>query len=137
MPELFYHSHLQKIRGTLVTEDLIQFRSLPYALVPRRFARATLLDRLPQATTDETEYYDAEGFGPCSIQHQDSIATDVRWNQLPEYPTRDQVQSEDCLRITLTCPATISDNVSASFPVVAFIHGGALLIGSGTILNTV
>lgn len=133
MPELFYHSQLQNIRGNRVTENLIQFRSLPYALVPRRFARASLLDHLPQVTADETACYNAEEYGPCSIQPLDSIATDVRWNQLPEHPGREQGQSENCLGITLTCPATILDDASASFPVVAFIHGGALLIGSGTI----
>lgn len=137
MSELFYHSQLYSIRGSRVTPDLIQFRSLPYARVPCRFARAAFLDHLPQATTDETACYDATEYGPCSIQPQDSIATDLRWNQLPAYPQRDQAQSEDCLRITLTCPATILDGISACLPVAVFIHGGALMIGSGTVHSIV
>ena len=132
MSELFHHSQLYRIRGSRVTPDLIQFRSLPYARVPRRFGRATFLDHLPQATTNETACYDATEYGPCSIQPHDSIATDLRWNQLPAYPHRDQDQSEDCLSISLTCPATILDDSSAGLPVAVFVHGGALMIGSGT-----
>ena len=137
MSELFYHSQLYRIRGSRINPDLIQFRSLPYARVPRRFARATFLDHLPQATIHETACYDATEYGPCSIQPQDSIATDLRWNQLPTYPRRDQDQSEDCLRITLTCPATILDGISARLPVAVFVHGGALMIGSGIMQSMV
>ncbi|KAL8862426.1 MAG: hypothetical protein Q9178_001436 [Gyalolechia marmorata] len=58
--------------------------------------------------------------------------TDIRWNQLPEYPQREQEQSEDCMRLTLTCPTSVLDrHTSEPLPVVAFIHGGALMIGSG------
>lgn len=127
------HPELGLIDGCRVTRHLIQFRSLPYALVKRRFARSTMLNHLPKALDDLHPSYDATNYGPCSIQSQDSITTDIRWNQLPECPRREQAQSEDCLRLTLTCPASGLDNVSARLPVVMFVHGGALMIGSGTL----
>lgn len=136
MAHQFRHPQLGTIKGCRVSEDLIQFRSLPYARIPRRFARSTLLNHLPRIDADANAdyFYDGEGYGPCSIQPFDSIATDIRWNQLPEHPGRTQGQSEDCLRLTLTCPATAlePDAGSRGLPVVVFVHGGALMIGSGT-----
>lgn len=132
MTEILRHPRLGRIKGRRVTDDLVQFRSLPYACIPRRFARSTPLDRLPQVTADELSYHEAVSYGPCSVQPEDSIATDLRWNQLPEYPGRAQSQSEDCLRITLTCPAArLNQIIAKPLPVVIFIHGGALMIGAG------
>lgn len=132
-PFRYKHPYLGSMEGCRVTPDLVQFRSLPYARVPRRFARSVLLDRLPQVA-GRASCYDATGYGPCSVQPRDSITTDVLWNQLPEQHYREQSQSEDCLRVTLTCPASVLDHrTSESLPVVVFIHGGALMIGSGTL----
>lgn len=131
------HPLLGCIHGCRVTDDLIQFRNLPYASIPRRFARAKLLNHLPRDAANPKESFDAVDYRSCSIQPLDSIQTDLRWNQLPEKPGREQCQSEDCLSLTITCPATIIDQASAShpLPVVAFIHGGALLMGSGNERN--
>lgn len=131
MPSRILHPQLGELEGCRVSEDLNQFRSLPYALVPRRFARSILLDHLPRNAEDA--FYNATEYGPCSVQSLDSIDTDVRWNQLPEHPRREQDQSEDCLRLTLTCPAVNGANTLAGLPVVVFIHGGALMIGSGIV----
>jgi len=131
MPDRLLHPQLGELNGCRVSGDLIQYRSLPYAQIPRRFARSILLDHLPRNA--ENALYDATEYGPCSIQSLDSIDTDVRWIQLPEHPRRKQEQSEDCLRLTLTCPAVIGANALAGLPVVVFVHGGALIIGSGNV----
>lgn len=131
MPDRLLHPQLGELKGSRVSEDLIQFRSLPYAQVPRRFARSILLDHLPRNAEDAS--YNATNYGPCSVQSLDSIDTDVRWNQLPEHPRREQEQSEDCLRLTLTCPAINGAKAWAALPVVVFVHGGALMIGSGIV----
>jgi len=131
MPGRLLHSQLGELHGCRVNGDLIQFRSLPYAQVPRRFARSILLDHLPRSPEDA--FYQATEYGPCSIQSLDSIDTDVRWNQLPGHPRREQEQSEDCLRLTLTCPTFNGANALAGLPVVVFVHGGALMIGSGNV----
>lgn len=129
------HPLIGSIHGRRVTDDLIQFRNLPYACIPRRFARAQLLTHLPRDITNPNEPYDAVDYRNCSIQPLDSIAIDLRWNQLPERPGREQGQSEDCLSLTITCPATIINPASNShlWPVVAFVHGGALMMGSGNL----
>lgn len=130
----YEHPRLGSITGCRVTPDLVQFRSLPYAQIPRRFARSLILNHLPRSTRQEAGFYDAREYGPCSVQPRDSIATDILWNQLPEHPHRPQDQSEDCLRLTLTCPLSVLDyHTSKLLPACAFIHGGALMIGSGTL----
>ena len=132
MPYHLFHPQLGSIHGCRVTQDLVQFRSVPYAQVPRRFARSEFLNRLPSINEDEVSYYDASKYGPCSIQPSDSIEIDLRWNQLPPTPRREQSQSEDCLRVTLTCPVSALAAGCADLPVIVFVHGGALMTGSGT-----
>ncbi|KAL8877269.1 MAG: hypothetical protein Q9198_004684 [Flavoplaca austrocitrina] len=108
-----HHAQLGPINGVQTTGHLIQFCSIPYARIPRRFARSTLLYQMP------------------SVQPLNSIETDLRWNQLPECPTREQTQAEDCLRLTLTCPLKTLNHAVDKIPVMVFVHGGALMIGSG------
>lgn len=125
------HPHLGSIRGSLVSDELVQFKSLPYARIPRRFARSVILTELPRNSKDNFPGYDATKRGPCSIQPWDSIETDLRWNQLPARPSQEQLQAEDCLNLTLTLPSTKGDNDLYDLPVVVFLHGGALMVGSG------
>ena len=126
------HDQLGDIKGARLTRNLVQFRSVPYAQVPRRFARSRFRDHLPSTPEDQDSYYNATEYGPCSIQPLDSIEVDVRWNQLPNCPQREQDQSEDCLRLTLTCPVNDEDRALTGLPVIVFVHGGALIVGSGT-----
>ena len=124
------HPQLGSVEGHRVTQDLVQFRSLPYTQIPRRFARSTLLDHLPTSEISSNggeSVYDATIYGPCSVQPLDSIETDIRWNQLPSGPQREQSQEEDCMRITLTCPVAQWPDL---VPVVVFVHGGPFMIGS-------
>ncbi|PIA94522.1 Para-nitrobenzyl esterase [Cercospora beticola] len=122
------HPDLGPILGQQVEGGLVQFRSIPYAAISRRFARARLLKELPRNNGDTC--FDASQWGPSSIQRLDCIETDLKWNQLPEQPSRTQTQSEDCLRVTLTVPETQLKSES-KIPVLAFIHGGALAVASG------
>ena len=127
-----FHPQLGAINGCRINQDFVQFRSLPYAHVPRRFARSSLLDHLPSKPEKETFPYNATEYGPCSIQPLDSIETDVHWNQLPHYSRQEQIQGEDCLRLTVTCPISNRADILSSLPVVVLVHGGALMIGSGS-----
>ncbi|KAF7194546.1 Para-nitrobenzyl esterase [Pseudocercospora fuligena] len=124
------HSHpiLGVIAGKQISPGLVQFRSIPYATVPQRFARGQLLKVLP--SEQDSDYYDASEYGPCSIQQSDYIEQDIKWNQFPAQPTRSQTQSEHCLRVTITVPEFQLAS-TCKLPVLAFIHGGALSIGSG------
>ncbi|KAL8669631.1 MAG: hypothetical protein Q9168_005786 [Polycauliona sp. 1 TL-2023] len=126
-----HHPQLNGIKGCRATRSLVQFRSLPYAQTPRRFARSGMVDRLPGATANGSSAYDATKYGPSSVQPRDSVETDIRWNQLPELPKREQDQDEDCLRLTMTCPIDNLNSGPGKIPVMVFLHGGALMIGSG------
>ncbi|KXT08824.1 hypothetical protein AC579_1893 [Pseudocercospora musae] len=125
---LHAHPTLGVIAGKQISPGLVQFRSIPYAAIPQRFARGQLVKLLP--SEKGSDYYDASEFGPCSIQQSDYIEQDIKWNQFPAQPTRSQTHSEDCLRVTITVPECELAS-RHKLPVLAFIHGGALSIGSG------
>ncbi|KAL0486094.1 hypothetical protein AKO1_001782 [Acrasis kona] len=116
---IHHHPLLGDIKGVLVHEELIQYRSIRYAFIPKRFARSKLFK-------DTNIELDATEVGPSSIQPFDSPKTDADMNQLP-INNENQIQSEDCLRVTITSPTKIAQNL----PVVVFLHGGAFFVGSG------
>ncbi|TKX26987.1 hypothetical protein C1H76_0741 [Elsinoe australis] len=130
----FKHTHptLGRIAGIKLSKDIIQFRSIPYALTAQRFARSVVRSTLPVQGKENQGYHNAVDYGPCSIQALDSFETDVRWNQLPpDAKDRYQPQSEDCLNITLTVPLEALQDTTRGIPFVVFIHGGAFVIGAG------
>ncbi|KAF4550920.1 Carboxylesterase-like protein 21 [Elsinoe fawcettii] len=88
---------------------------------------------LPEDRRDDQGIYDAPEWGPSSIQSTSSIETDIQWNQLPpEAAARPDIQSEDCLHITLTVSLQVLTRSGGSpCPTLAFIHGGAFSVGSG------
>ncbi|KAJ9660079.1 hypothetical protein H2198_002776 [Neophaeococcomyces mojaviensis] len=127
MTSVLRHPLLGAIRGTIVKEKLYRCYSLPYASLPRRFARSQLLKELPNHKTSTT--YDAAAVGPSSIQLPDAAHSDAENNQLPTDDIEKQDQNEDCLRLTLTRPLDVEPG--RKLPVVVFIHGGAFFLGSG------
>ena len=126
MVRVLNHPKLGRVKGAIVHQNLVQFRSLPYASIPKRFARSELLHQLPG---QETEVYDATRVGPSAIQPFGSAKSDAESNQLPADDVKEQEQGEDCLRLTVTRPIEIDEGIQ--LPVVVFIHGGAFFLGSG------
>ncbi|KAK4626895.1 Cholinesterase [Fulvia fulva] len=119
------HPNLGRIRGIQVTQHLTEFHSLPYALIPQRFARSQPLNRYP-GSDDSSRIYDATKIRPCSIQPLNSTQKDVDSNQLPTKDIIDgeQDQSEDCLRLTITVPTiNLTEDEQAKLPVLIFLHG--------------
>lgn len=117
------HPELGHIRGVEVNDGLVQYRSLPYGQLSQRFARSTRLDVIPG-----DKPYNATKTGPQGIQPLNSAHMDAEYYQLPT-DVEEQEQSEDCLRATITVP---KDSTTADrLPVLVFLHGGALFLGSG------
>lgn len=133
MTSILHHPLLGPIKGLNVTPLLTQFRALPYAHVPRRFARSVLADRLPNTSTSASIPFDATREGPSSIQPWNSARTDATGNQLPTSNIPDGCgddQSEDCLHLTITVPKDTPP--TAKLPVLLFLHGGAFFLGAST-----
>ena len=126
------HPKLGKIRGT-TNDDLTSFQGVPFARIPRRFARSTLLETLPSGA--DFAGYDATRPGPSSIQSFDAVRNDPGEQSIPIdriSPDEGLHQSDlNCLNLNITVP-TFSLNGSVSMlPVLVFLHGGAFLVGAG------
>ena len=116
------HPTLGRLRGIEVNQNLIQFRSLPYASIKQRFARSQLLDRLPLQHGENA--YDATKVGPSSVQPLGAARMDANSNQLPSDIIKgEQSQSEDCLRVTITAPTDQLGHNKSILPVLVFLHG--------------
>jgi carboxylesterase type B len=125
----FTHPTLGKLKG-IAKGSLLQLRSIPYGSIPQRFARADLVEELPQSCDGQP--YNATRVPPASIQPLDSGKMDCKGNQLPADLMNgyEETQSEDCLRLNITMPA--SNPSTSRLPVLVFVHGGAFFIGSST-----
>lgn len=112
---LFQHPRLGGIIGRVLSRDLVQYCSIPYASISQRFARSTVLETLPNKP------YDASKPGPCSIQPLKAVEMDEKSNQLP-IEGEEEEQAEDCLNLNVFAPTSVSS--SEKLPVLCFIHGG-------------
>ena len=126
---IFTHPELGKLHG-LTRGNLFHFYNIPYGEVPQRFARATLVQELPQ--TFYNAAHDSTDTPPASIQPLDSGKMDCKGNQFPEdlVECYKEDQSEDCLKLKITKPESATP--TSRLPVLVFVHGGAFFIGSGT-----
>ena len=104
------------VRGTREGKFL-RWRSIPYAAPPT----GDLRFRAPAPVTPWTGVRDATEFGFAAIQNRKGSQTGARVYQ---------PQSEDCLTINVTAPATPSDKPRA---VMVFIHGGGYLFGTSAV----
>ena len=129
---LYTHPRLGKLHGLtrLPRGKLIYFHNIPYARIPQRFARATLVEELPQTFYEVA--HDSTDFPPVSIQPLDSGKMDCKGNQFPEdlMDGYTEEQSEDCLRLNVIMPE--STTPTSKLPVLVFAHGGAFFIGAST-----
>ncbi|WP_257930168.1 carboxylesterase family protein [Brevibacterium sp. 239c] len=99
-----------------VDGDVIRARGIRYARA-QRFAHP--VDEPPVADIDGRQP------GPGSPQYRRDPNAGMTFDQLGGLPT-----SEDCLRVSVTSPATTGEGESA-LPVLVWIHGGAYVAGAG------
>lgn len=130
----FHHPILGSIEGIL-RDGLLRFTNIPYATIPRRFARSSLLQHLPRTASPRVgnglhNVYDATDIPPASIQPVNASANEVKGCQIPPeiLDGFHEEQSEDCLRLSITVPAHARPG--NDLPVLVFVHGGAFFLGS-------
>jgi len=123
------HPSLGRLHG-LTRGNLIHIFNIPYGKIPERFARATLVDELPQTFYEKA--HDGTDMSPASVQPLDSGKMDCKGNQFPEdlMEGYKEEQSEDCLRLNIIKPESATP--TSRLPVLVFVHGGAFFIGSST-----
>jgi para-nitrobenzyl esterase len=103
-----------KVRGETVGR-LNVFKGIPYALAPTDARRW----KPPLEVPKWKEARDATKFGPACVQPR-SRADSIYLLELP-------AMSEDCLSLNIWAPAN-----ARKAPVLVWIHGGSLAIGSGS-----
>ena len=134
----FHYEHplLGNLQGRLNTsgdgqEDVVQFRSIPYATIPRRFAQSELLDKIPQ-TFDARSPGDFRKFGAACPQLLPNA--DVYGGPIPG-EEKVAVDEFGCLNLTISVPRSqlLAGGVSAMLPVLVYVHGGGLSEGTGAV----
>jgi para-nitrobenzyl esterase len=106
-----------EIQGTL-ENNLVVFKGIPYAAPPL----GELRWQTPQPVTPWGEVRKADAFGDACIQPLPGPNSVGAEGLGP--------QSEDCLYLNVWTPTT---DPNAKLPVMFWIHGGALVIGAGSL----
>jgi carboxylesterase type B len=134
----YHHQHpiLGRIQGRLDVSktagpqgDVVQFRSIPYANIPRRFAQSELLNSIPQHF-DGRPSGDFTTFGaacPQMLPNADVYGGPILGEQAVT------VDEMSCLNLTISAPGSVlqAGRLSKMLPVLVYVHGGALTEGTG------
>ncbi|OQV01425.1 hypothetical protein CLAIMM_06789 [Cladophialophora immunda] len=136
----FTHQHpeLGALTGRLIKSShfpetsTVQFRSIPYALVPKRFAPCVSLDSIPDEF-DARPHRDFTQFGHACPQVG---ATKPTWFEAYGGPLEDDLGIEfdefTCLTLSVSVPESyLSDNNHKPLPVMIYVHGGGAQEGVG------
>ncbi|RKL43833.1 hypothetical protein BFJ70_g4146 [Fusarium oxysporum] len=112
-----------------ISDDIEEFRGIPYARVPGRWEHSQLRDRLPQDVFDATEN------GPrCPTEHKGN--SQAYQSYLP-YPD-DREDEFECLNLLIMRPSKEAlanhslDAEVTQLPVIVWIHGGGFTDGAAT-----
>ncbi|ENH72095.1 Lipase 1 [Fusarium oxysporum f. sp. cubense race 1] len=131
LPTASVPSKIQIVVGkrSPISDDVEEFRGIPYAHVPGRWEHSRLRDRLPR------DIYDATENGPrCPTQGNRD--TRVFQSYLP-YPD-DRQDEFECLNLFVVRPSKEAlakhdiDAETTRLPVLIWIHGGGFIAGAGT-----
>ncbi|CAI7667148.1 unnamed protein product [Penicillium bialowiezense] len=131
LPTSSVPSHIQTVVGkrSAISEDVEEFRGIPFAHVPGRWEHSRLRDCLPRDIFDATEN------GPrCPAQGKPN--TRAFQSYLP-YPD-DRQDEFECLNLFIVRPSKQAlakhtiDTETTRLPVLIWIHGGGFIDGAGT-----
>ncbi|KAL5601617.1 hypothetical protein FOBRF1_009150 [Fusarium oxysporum] len=124
LPTLSMPPCIQKVVGkrSPLSDDLEEFRGIPYGKVTKRWEHASLRYRLPLDVLDATKD------GPICPQPKTARHSEYYQSYL-EFPDLDQSEF-DCLNLLIIrpSPAALSRagiDPSSKLPVLVYIHGGA------------
>ncbi|KAH7056034.1 Alpha/Beta hydrolase protein [Macrophomina phaseolina] len=131
LPTSTVPSYIQTVVGqqSPISEDIEEFRGIPYAYVPGRWEHSQLRDRLPR------DIFDARKNGPkcpqSSTPHSRSFQS---YLPMPD----DREDEFECLNLLIVCPSKQAllkhdiDPETTKLPVFVVIHGGGFSDGAAT-----
>jgi carboxylesterase type B len=121
------HPQLGSIKGIVPIDGVHQFRSLPYATIPHRFADPVVVESLGVEGT-----YDATKFGPVAPSPPD--AEEREFPSPKERPPHDPLPQDEfkCANLNLTVPAAAAKAGGKGLPVMVWFHGGSYMLGAAS-----
>ncbi|KAK5054457.1 hypothetical protein LTR84_001348 [Exophiala bonariae] len=134
----FTHAQLGDLKGRLIEyphvpgSAIVQFRSIPYATVPKRFLPSVPLTEIP-STFDNRPHRDFTHFGAACPQPG---ATKPAWfapqgGKLPDDELLD-FDEFTCLTVSISVPVSqLTHQTDKALPVMVYVHGGAAQDGCG------
>jgi carboxylesterase type B len=129
------HPQLGSIKGLVPIPGVHQFRSIPYASIPHRFADPVLVKSLSDHhhnDDDGGEIYDATEFGPIAPQPDDAEYQEfvTPKEQIPHEPL---LQDEfKCCNLNISVPTGERKDHGKGLPVMVWFHGGSFMLGSAS-----
>ncbi|EXJ79515.1 hypothetical protein A1O3_07794 [Capronia epimyces CBS 606.96] len=132
VPSQTVPSRIQTVIGkrSQLSQDIEEFRGIPYADITQRWQHSTLRTSLPR------DIYEATKHGPRCPQPDEGIDPETFQSHL-DYSS-EVVESEfDCLNLFIVRPSPAAllqrgRKVDDKIPVFVWIHGGAFIYGAGT-----
>ncbi|RGP77138.1 hypothetical protein FLONG3_4653 [Fusarium longipes] len=124
MNSVLKHHSLQATLTGVQTDEVTQFRGIPYGHIPLRFAVAEKIDEYP------TEL-NCTAFGPrcpqvpVDVGHLLRVPPDHEFSQEPEDEFR-------CTNLDVTLPSIYTSHQSKKLPVFLWIHGGSQAVTFGS-----
>lgn len=116
------HPSLGSLTGRKQNDDVLQFRSIPYARIPARFRQSVMVDDLSPEQRICTHYAFA---CPQPEQTMEPFGGPVLGEDNRRY------DEFECLNLTVTVPATLLNaHPSKKVPVMVYVHGGGFSQGA-------
>ncbi|KAJ5341450.1 hypothetical protein N7541_010574 [Penicillium brevicompactum] len=131
LPTSSVPSHIQTVFGknSAISNDIEEFRGIPYADVPGRWEHSRLRDRLPRDIFDGTKN------GPrCPANGKPNTQAFQSYLPFPE----NREDEFECLNLFVVRPSEEAlakhdiNHKTAQLPVLIWIHGGGFVNGAGT-----
>ena len=121
------HPQLGTIKGLVPIPGVHQFRSLPYATIPHRFA-----DPVPVESLGTEGTFDATEFGPVAPQPEDAEYQEFV-TEKEHIPHKELVQDEfKCANLNLSVPTGHRKERGKGLPVMVWFHGGSFMLGAAS-----
>jgi carboxylesterase type B len=103
-----------------ITENVAEFRGIPFATIPARFRRSVRIKSLPESTFDATKH------GPYAPQHDTNIDAVIALfgeyaKTLWEGQEGRTMSEENCLNLNIVTPKEAIRK--QKLPVLVWIHG--------------